>query len=58
MNGEVIVLDLVRKKLNEVKPADYNPRKISKKDLEKLKNSIVAFGYVDRLFGIRERIIL
>lgn len=40
-------MQLLRKSLDEIKPADYNPRKISKRDYERLKNSIVAFGYVD-----------
>lgn len=33
--------------MEELRPADYNPRKISDKELEKLKLSIEEFGYVD-----------
>ena len=36
-------------KLSELKPAPYNPRKISEKELEKLKRSIEEFGYVEPL---------
>ena len=36
-----------RKKLNELNPASYNPRKIKKKDFEDLKKSIEEFGYVE-----------
>lgn len=36
-----------RKKLSEIKPADYNPRKISGSDYEKLKKNIEEFGYID-----------
>ncbi len=33
--------------INEIKPADYNPRKISKKEYNKLKESIDKFGLTD-----------
>lgn len=36
-----------KKNLQELRPADYNPRKISEKELERLKASIEEFGYVD-----------
>jgi ParB-like chromosome segregation protein Spo0J len=42
-----MMMELIRKSLKEIKPADYNPRKISKRELEKLKKSIMEFGYVD-----------
>jgi ParB-like chromosome segregation protein Spo0J len=38
-----------KKDISELKEAPYNPRKISKKMLEKLKDSIANFGYVDPL---------
>lgn len=38
---------VVKKKLAELLPADYNPRKISKSALLGLKNSIQKFGYVE-----------
>jgi len=34
-------------KINKLKMADYNPRKISKDELQRLKNSIEKFGYVE-----------
>ena len=34
-------------KVSELTPAPYNPRKISKKDFEALKNSLEEFGYVE-----------
>lgn len=33
--------------MDQLKPSDYNPRKISKSELEKLKRSIEEFGYVE-----------
>lgn len=33
--------------INEIKPADYNPRRISKKEYNKLKESIDKFGLTD-----------
>ncbi|MGP4063076.1 ParB N-terminal domain-containing protein [Halobacillus sp. H74] len=33
--------------IKKLKPSDYNPRKISDSEIEKLKNSIKEFGYVD-----------
>ena len=40
---------IVKKRIDEIIPADYNPRKISKENLEKLKKSIKEFGLVDPL---------
>jgi len=40
-------MDIIKKKLSELKPAPYNPRKISKIELERLKRSINEFGYVE-----------
>lgn len=40
-------MNIIKKKLSELKPADYNPRKISKEELTKLKDSIEKFGYVE-----------
>lgn len=34
-------------KMEDLRPADYNPRKMSEKELDKLKMSIEEFGYVD-----------
>src|SRR3990170_126924 len=33
--------------INDLRPAEYNPRKISKADLDKLKKNITEFGMVD-----------
>lgn len=33
--------------INDITPSDYNPRKISEKDFEKLKKSLDEFGLVD-----------
>lgn len=40
-------MNIVQKKLSEIKLAPYNPRKISKEEKEKLKRSLSEFGYVD-----------
>lgn len=34
-------------KITDLKPAEYNPRRISEEDYQKLKNSISTFGLVD-----------
>ena len=47
-------MKIVKKKLEELKPAPYNPRKISKKEYEKLKRSIQKFGYIDPLVWNRK----
>lgn len=41
---------IIKKKIDELKPANYNPRKNLKpgdKEYEKLKKSITEFGYVE-----------
>ncbi len=40
-------MQIEKKKLSELIPAPYNPRKISKKELERLKRSLDEFGYVE-----------
>lgn len=40
-------IKISRVKVNELKYAPYNPRKMSKEELEKLKRSITEFGYVE-----------
>lgn len=40
-------MELKKIKISELKKAGYNPRKISPEELEKLKNSIKKFGYVE-----------
>ena len=42
-------MDLNTKKIkvSDLQPSDYNPRKISDKELDKLKRSIDEFGYVE-----------
>ena len=40
-------MQIEKKKLSELTPAPYNPRKISKKELERLKRSLDEFGYVE-----------
>ena len=35
------------KRISDLVPAPYNPRKISKKDFEALKSSITEFGYIE-----------
>lgn len=45
-------MEIIKKKLSELIPADYNPRKDLKpgdREYEKLKRSIEQFGYVDPL---------
>lgn len=36
-------------KITDLKPAEYNPRRISDDDYQKLKNSISTFGLVDQI---------
>ena len=40
-------MQIETKKIEELIPAPYNPRKISKRELERLKRSLNEFGYVD-----------
>lgn len=40
-------MELDKIKLTEIKPAEYNPRRISDEDFQKLKNSIKTFGLTD-----------
>ncbi|MBR0315974.1 MAG: DUF4417 domain-containing protein [Synergistaceae bacterium] len=40
-------MKIEKKSINELIPAEYNPRKIKKKELEKLKRSIEQFGYIE-----------
>ena len=40
-------MELSKIKLTEIKPAEYNPRRISAEDFNKLKNSIKTFGLTD-----------
>ena len=46
MNHEARV-ELSQVKVDELKFAPYNPRKMSREELEKLKRSITEFGYVE-----------
>lgn len=45
--GDVNISDLEKIKLTDIKPSEYNPRRISEKELTKLENSIREFGVVD-----------
>lgn len=40
-------MEIKKIKITELKPSEYNPRKISKEERSKLKNSIERFGYVE-----------
>lgn len=40
-------MDIQTKKLEDLKPSEYNPRKITKKELERLKASIKEYGYIE-----------
>ncbi len=55
-------LTIVWKKIEELKPAEYNPRKFSDKELKKLKKSISAFGFVEPIvinsFPGRENVVI
>jgi len=42
-------MEIKRIPINQLKPAPYNPRKISRHELEKLKKSIETYGYVQPL---------
>lgn len=40
-------MDIIKKKIRDLKPADYNPRKISDAQLKKLEDSLEKFGYIE-----------
>ena len=40
-------MNIVKKNISDLKPADYNPRVITEKELDNLKNSIHKFGYLE-----------
>ena len=42
-------MDIEKVSIDELISPDYNPREISFKEMEKLKTSIIEFGYVDPL---------
>lgn len=42
-------MKIVKKKVSELKYAPYNPRRMKRRELEKLKRSIQEFGYVEPL---------
>ena len=45
--------------IKEIKPAEYNPRRISDEDYEKLQNSISTFGLVDPIIiNLRNNVII
>lgn len=44
---EVKFMEIDKIKITEIVPADYNPRKISSEDFERLTESIKTFGLVD-----------
>lgn len=47
-------MKLVKKKIGELKFAEYNPRKISSREMEKLKKSIREFGYIEPIIWNRK----
>ena len=40
-------MNVVSKKITDLKPAEYNPRELTKKQYEDLKNSLTEFGVVE-----------
>ena len=42
-----IAMEIKKYKIDELRFADYNPRTLSKKQFEDLKNSLERFGFVD-----------
>lgn len=48
-NGENIQMEVEVISINDINPSIYNPRKISRNELEKLKSSIKTFGLTDPL---------
>ena len=43
----IIIMEIIKKKTADLIPAIYNPRKIKDKNLERLKDSIDNFGYLE-----------
>lgn len=40
-------MKIIKKKIEELKPSDYNPRKITEETFENLRKSVEKFGYVE-----------
>lgn len=52
-------MKIVHKKLSEVKLAPYNPRKIGVNEKQRLKRSLMEFGYVDPIiYNVRNRFVI
>ncbi len=55
-------MKIVKKKISELKPAEYNPRRMTQKQKQDIKNSLTEFGMVDPIiintFEGRENVIV
>lgn len=51
-------MNIVIKKINELNPAEYNPREISQFDLDELKKSIQEFGIVEPIIINKDNTII
>ena len=40
-------MKIVKKKLSDLKPAEYNPRRMTEKQKQDIRNSLTEFGLVD-----------
>lgn len=40
-------MEIIKKKIGELKPAHYNPRRMPEKEMKRLQRSIEEFGYVE-----------
>ncbi len=41
------MIQIVKRKISELKPADYNPRRMTETQEEHITNSLQEFGFVD-----------
>ncbi len=46
-NTKDLKIEITWRKINELIPAEYNPRKLTEKEYEDIKNGLDSFGFVD-----------
>lgn len=55
-------MKIVKKKISDLKPAEYNPRRMTEKQKQDIRNSLTEFGLVDPIivntFKGRENVIV
>jgi len=51
-------MEIIYTKISDLKPAKYNPRKISEKQLQDIQNSLKEFGFVDPVIANKDFTII